>query len=103
MRPLRIETRSVRALRLLSNAVFLACLCCASEPTEVDGVRVIDGDPSCTDCRIELRDLAMLGDSGDPASIRDSQMNACVVSQLSSGEYVMGGSVGGGDLFVYRW
>ena len=64
-------------------------------------VTLIPDEPNCRDCEIEFRELAVLGADSDPASIRSDAMRGCMVGQLATGEYLVSGIVGGGQLLVY--
>jgi hypothetical protein len=53
-------------------------------------------------CSIELRELAELGSSQDPASIRpDGATRSCLVASDNAGRFLMSGPVGGGQVFTY--
>lgn len=96
-----------RSRRLVTWACCGLVWGCGSETDASSGatgpsVQDIEGEPSCADCTIELRELVVLGGPGDPASARpDADLRGCAVGVLSSGEYVMSAPVGGGELLVY--
>lgn len=69
---------------------------------EEDIVVRISGDPQCDGCEIVLREVGSFGDPSDPSSIRDdAEGRQCMVGRLRSGEFLMSGPVGGGEIFVY--
>ncbi len=77
---------------------------CSSDSSSAEGDErnpVIADALSCSDCRIEFHELAVLGASTDPTSVRTDGMRACMVGQLSTGEYVVSGMVGGGALYFF--
>lgn len=91
-------------LALLALSFF--CIGCgppanpADEPSEQE--LVIDGGPSCPACEIRLRAVALLGNPRDPSSVSPNAAGSdCSLGQLSTGEFVLGAVVGGGEIFVY--
>ncbi len=104
---------SARPALTLAPALALSLIlpACSGEPSG-DAVlpplsggetRTIDGDVACPDCRIELREVALLGDSADPASVReDAAAYGCMVAPLDQTDFVVSGLVGGGQLAVYH-
>jgi len=91
-------------LRYWIWAPVLGCLSCCSNTGEVPAAEGdFQGPPSCPDCEIELVEVAVLGDAADHTSVRESAgQELCVVGQMDSGEYLMGGPVGGGEILVYE-
>lgn len=70
----------------------------ATEP----GLIAIGEEVACPDCEIVLEEVAVLGDLTDSTSIRQDATGAgCMVGRLSSGEFVVSGTVGGGRMSVY--
>lgn len=64
--------------------------------------QLIDGDPICADCRINFRHVVTLGSDADPASVWEGAAGyECMVAELSTGEFVLGGVESRGDVFVY--
>lgn len=61
---------------------------------------VIAGDPVCQMCEIILEEVAVLGHVDDSASFRPDP-GPCAMGQLSTGEFISSGLVGGGQIFVY--
>jgi hypothetical protein len=63
---------------------------------------VIADDVSCPHCQIVLREVALLGSPSDPTSIRENAVGlGCAVGLQTSGEIVVSGVVGGGQLLRY--
>ena len=92
-RRLRRAVRTVLALALAA--------CSPSEPGSAPP-DVIDGSPSCPDCEIAFRPVALLGSDDDPGSAWDGAAgDGCMLAQLSTGEFLLGGIAGGDDIFVY--
>lgn len=92
----------LRIGRLAASAAALGILGSACKPdagTDPDTV-VIFGGPTCRLCEIVVEEVAVLGHVDDAASFRPDP-GPCVVGQLSTGEFVSSGLVGGGQLFVY--
>ncbi len=94
-------------LVLLCSVAWLACSAGEVDLNETENGRLVGnvtvtGEPQCPDCTIALEEVAVLGDSSDDASVReDAMVWGCMVGQLSTGEFVMSGAIGGGSLFVY--
>lgn len=64
---------------------------------------IIDGGPACAECEIRLQTVALLGGPRDPASVApDAAGRNCALARLSTGEFVLGAVVGGGELFVFQ-
>ncbi len=64
--------------------------------------RIIDGDPICADCQINFRHVVTLGSDADPASVWEGAAGSeCMVAELGSGGFVLGGVASPGDVFVY--
>ncbi len=80
----------------------------SSVRTADDEQLVLSSPPSCEACRIELREVARLGDAADPASVRaDGGTMPCLVARDPGGGFLMSGPVGGGQVVRYdsegRW
>ncbi|MGH7500614.1 MAG: 6-bladed beta-propeller [Longimicrobiales bacterium] len=62
----------------------------------------LSGEPVCPECRIVLSQVASLGHPSDPASVQsDAAVAGCMVAAASDGTFLLGGVVGGGEIFVY--
>jgi hypothetical protein len=69
---------------------------------QLTSVHIDNAYPVCRECRVELREVVLLGSPGDPASVSEEISGSlCMVGRLSTGEYAVGGIVGGGEIFVY--
>jgi hypothetical protein len=69
---------------------------------QLTSVRIDNAYPVCRECKVELREVALLGSPGDPASVSEEASGSlCAVGRLSTGEYAVSGIVGGGEIFVY--
>lgn len=67
------------------------------------GARAIPDAIACDQCEISFATLATLGSPDDSTSIREDAMHGqCSIGRLSTGEYVVGGLVGGGGIGVYE-
>lgn len=67
------------------------------------GARAIPDAIACDQCEISFATLATLGSPGDSTSIREDAMHGqCSIGRLSTGQYVVGGIVGGGGIGVYE-
>ncbi len=95
---------------MLKMGIALAALtinaCDQHEPHDSNdagsGTRLIDGDPICPDCQINFRHVATLGSEADPASVWEGAAGSeCMVAQLSTGKFVLGGVASRGDVFMY--
>lgn len=63
---------------------------------------LIEGEPNCTECEIQLRPVALLGNLNDPSSVApDAAGRDCALARLGTGEFALGDVVGGGEIFVY--
>ena len=72
------------------------------EPQGANEAVLIDGDPLCPECRIVFQDVVTLGGDDDPASVWQRAAGlGCMVAELGTGEFVLGGVAGGGEVFVY--
>ena len=88
--------------RLTVLAFPLALAACRPSGDGALPLHVIDGSASCPDCEIEFRPIALLGGEDDPGSVWGRAAgDGCMVAQLSTGEFLLGGVAGGGDIFVY--
>ncbi|MEQ8330405.1 MAG: hypothetical protein RH859_08100 [Longimicrobiales bacterium] len=95
---------SMAGVALLSLLALPACDGEVESPSlkTGPGLYTIEGESSCAECEIVLEDIAVLGAPEDSTSIReDAAGRGCMVGQLSTGEFVVSGSVGGGQLVVY--
>ena len=93
---------TLRAARRTLLALPLALMACWPSGQEAVPPQVIDGSASCPDCKIAFRPVALLGGEDDPGSVWDRAAgDGCMVAQLSTGEFLLGGVAGGGDIFVY--
>lgn len=82
--------------------VLLLASCSETRSSGAGSRRVIDGEPSCPNCRVELREIALLGGPMDSSSFRpDAAGRECMVGSLGSGMYVVSAMIGGGHLSVY--
>ena len=83
--------------------LIVGFLGCAGPNSSQDSQHLrVSGEPECKDCRIELRRVAILGDSTDTSSVRpDAASKECMVGRLRSGEWVLSGVAGGGLLNIY--
>ena len=73
----------------------------ATHPSDSE-TRFIDGNAVCADCQIEYRHVVTLGSDTDPASVWEGAAGLeCMVAQLSTGEFVLGGVASRGDIFMY--
>ena len=92
-------------MRIVFLSWVVLCSGCLSTDEQVavdERVQVIDGNPLCPACEILFREVALLGDPADLSSVReDAASRGCMVGRLSTGEYLMSGVVGGGEIFVY--
>ncbi len=93
--------------RLALLALSIYCFGCGPPSDSVNGgpepELIIEGGPTCTDCEIRLLKAALLGGPGDPSSVAsDAAGWDCSLGQLSTGEFVLGAVVGGGEIFVYQ-
>ena len=97
----------MKTTRIVLYALTFAVLGCSSADDTLSvldqgSTKVIAGPPTCDDCRISFRPVALLGDNNAPTSPReDAALRGCMVGQLSTGEYVLSGSVGGGTVVIY--
>ena len=89
-------------VRLTVLAFPLALAACRPSGDGALPLQVIDGSASCPDCEIEFQPIAVLGGEDDPGSVWGRAAgDGCMVAQLSTGEFLLGGVAGGGDIFVY--
>lgn len=92
---------------VLACVVVLQAGCSAADVHPANGGSdrvgvLIDGNPLCPDCEIAFRVIATLGGDDDPGSVWDRAAGrGCMVSRLSSGEFLLSGVVGGGQVFLY--
>lgn len=98
-----IAEKPIVGSRLKAFLLAAVILGCVGRGSSQDGQRfIVSGEPQCRDCRIELRQVAILGDSTDTSAVRpDAAGRDCMVGRLHSGEYVFSGVVGGGFLNIY--
>ncbi len=105
--PTAVLQQSRRGPRVIRRAPILGTVLvfswqCSVGPSTSPVSRVIDDNAECPQCRIEFREVALLGDSLDDSSPRpDAAGRECMVGRLSTGEYVVSGIVGGGQINVY--
>lgn len=88
----------------LSLAILVPVACAQPEPegAAAGNTRLIDPSPICPDCEIVFREVATLGDSSDPGTVwHGAAGDGCMVGRLSTGEFLLGGVTGGGEIFVY--
>jgi hypothetical protein len=84
-------------------SLLLGLACAVTEPsTPPSDVLVLDGLPTCQDCAITLREVAVLGSAGDPASVSaDAMLFPCGVAEFSGRGFLSARLVGAGELGVY--
>lgn len=88
-----------RAARIVLSLSMAACSPTGRGSAPLD---VISEPMSCPDCEIAFRPVALLGSDNDPGSVWDRAAgDGCMLAQLSTGEFLLGGVAGGGDIFVY--
>lgn len=99
----RPETFPSPNARISFAGLILASLLACGNVERIEGRRLtVAGEPDCPECRIELTQIAALGDSTDTTSVqRDAAGRECMVGRFSNGEYVLSGVTGGGFLNVY--
>ena len=107
---LRASRSRSRRLRALSAGVAFAALAtstCVQQdlPDSRDAgfeTRLVDGNPICAGCEVTFLHVVTLGGDADPASVWERAAGrGCMVAQLGTGEFMLGGVTGGGEIFVY--
>ncbi len=107
---LRVTRSRSRRRRAFKTGVAFAALATSTcvqrelpDSRDADSyTRVIDGDPICADCQINFRHVVTLGSDADPASVWEGAAGSeCMVAELGTGEFVLGGVASRGDVFVY--
>lgn len=62
----------------------------------------LEDEPTCSECGVELREHLVLSDSAAPAGIReDAAGRDCMVARTSNGEWLLAGTVGGGQILWF--
>ena len=62
---------------------------------------VLTGGPMCEECEVIVEEVAVLGHPDDPASVAADPSARCRLGQLSTGEFVSSGMIGGETVLVY--
>jgi hypothetical protein len=89
-----------------NDCIILAlalCLASCNDPPRASDSSAVEQpirDGQCDGCRIELRELAILGSLSDSASVQ-VRPSGCFVERLTTGEFLMSAPVGGGRILVY--
>lgn len=75
---------------------------CAVTPDEAHlPTHVLTGGPTCEECEVTVEEVAVLGHPDDPASVAVDPSARCRLGQLSTGEFVSSGVIGGETVLVY--